>query len=199
MAVVTRHVEVRSRAENDVVDLTKDVQEAVEDSGLKYGIATVFVTGSTAAVTTMEYEPGLVEDFPGMLERVSPRGISYEHQKTWHDDNGRSHVKASLVGPSLSVPFVDGLLTLGTWQQVVFVEYDTPELVAFWVSSVMIYINDQFVSNFARVVTITHKLQFQHEPVFGKEKIHPRACSGIARSELFRSDVCDPWSQHCMK
>lgn len=125
MAVVTRHVEVRSRAENDVVDITKDVQEAVRDSGLKDGIATVFVSGSTAAVTTMEYEPGLVEDFPGMLERASPRGISYEHQKTWHDDNGHSHVKASLVGPSLSVPFVDGLLTLGTWQQVVFVELDT--------------------------------------------------------------------------
>lgn len=125
MAVVTRHVEVRSRAENDVVDITKDVQEAVRQSGMKAGIATVFVSGSTAAVTTMEYEPGLVEDFPGMLERVSPRGISYEHHKTWHDDNGRSHVKASLVGPSLSVPFVDGLLTLGTWQQVVFLELDT--------------------------------------------------------------------------
>lgn len=125
MAVVTRHVEVRSRAENDVIDITKDLQKAVRDSGLKDGIATVFVSGSTAAVTTMEYEPGLIEDFPGMLERVSPRGIPYEHQKTWHDDNGRSHVKASLVGPSLSVPFVDGLLTLGTWQQVVFVELDT--------------------------------------------------------------------------
>jgi len=125
VAVVTRHVEVRSRAENDVIDITKDLQKAVRDSGLKDGIATVFVSGSTAAVTTMEYEPGLIEDFPGMLERVSPRGIPYEHQKTWHDDNGRSHVKASLVGPSLSVPFVDGLLTLGTWQQVVFVELDT--------------------------------------------------------------------------
>lgn len=124
MAVVTRHVELRSRAENDVVDITKDVQKAVRDSGLKNGIATVFVSGSTAAVTTMEFEPGLVEDFPRMLERVSPPGITYEHQNTWQDDNGRSHVKASLVGPSLSVPFVDGLLTLGTWQQVVFVELD---------------------------------------------------------------------------
>ncbi|MGD0478049.1 MAG: secondary thiamine-phosphate synthase enzyme YjbQ [Nitrososphaerales archaeon] len=124
MAVVTRHVEVRSRAENDVVDITKDVQKAVRESGLKDGIATVFVSGSTATVTTMEFEPGLIEDFPKMLERVSPRGISYEHQKTWRDDNGRSHVKASLVGPSLSVPFVDGILALGTWQQIVFVELD---------------------------------------------------------------------------
>ena len=124
MAVVTRHVEVRSRAENDVVDITKDVQKAVRESGLKDGIATVFVSGSTATVTTMEFEPGLIEDFPKMLERVAPRGISYEHQKTWRDDNGRSHVKASLVGPSLSVPFVDGILALGTWQQIVFVELD---------------------------------------------------------------------------
>jgi secondary thiamine-phosphate synthase enzyme len=124
MAVVTRHVELKSRAENDVVDITKDVRKAVRDSGLKNGIATVFVSGSTAAVTTMEFEPGLVEDFPRMLERVSPSDIAYEHQNTWQDDNGRSHIKASLVGPSLSVPFVDGLLTLGTWQQVVFVELD---------------------------------------------------------------------------
>lgn len=124
MAVVTRHVEVRSRTENDVVDITKNVQKAVQESGLKVGIATVFVSGSTATVTTMEFEPGLIEDFPKMLERVSPRDISYEHQKTWQDDNGRSHVKASLVGSSLSVPFVDGILTLGTWQQIVFVELD---------------------------------------------------------------------------
>ena len=124
VAVVTKHVEVKSRAENDVVDITKDVQKAIQESSLKDGVATVFVSGSTAAVTTIEFEPGLIEDFPQMLERVSPRGISYEHQKAWHDGNGRSHVKASLVGPSLSVPFVDGLLTLGTWQQIVFVELD---------------------------------------------------------------------------
>ncbi len=124
MGVVTRQLEIRTRAENDVIDITKDVQKAVKESGLKNGIATIFVPSSTAAVTTMEYEPGLVHDFPIMLERVAPRDIHYEHQKTWHDDNGRSHVKASLVGPSLSVPFVDGLFTLGTWQQIVFVELD---------------------------------------------------------------------------
>ena len=124
MAVVTRRVEVRSRNENDVVDITKEVQKAVRESDLKNGTATVFVPGSTAAVTTMEYEPGLMEDFARMLERVSPTGISYEHQKAWQDDNGRSHVKASLLGPSLSVPFVGGLLTLGAWQQIVFVELD---------------------------------------------------------------------------
>lgn len=124
MAVSTKRIEVRSVAENDVVDLTDEVQRAVQESGLKKGTATVFVAGSTAAVTTMEFEPGLTRDFPNMLERVSPRGIVYEHQKAYHDDNGRSHVKASLVGPSLSVPFVDGRLTVGTWQQVVLVELD---------------------------------------------------------------------------
>jgi len=84
----------------------------------------VFVPGSTAAVTTIEFEPGLAKDFPAMLERVAPVDIDYEHQRAWHDGNGRSHVKASLVGPSLSVPFERGVLTLGTWQQIVFVELD---------------------------------------------------------------------------
>jgi secondary thiamine-phosphate synthase enzyme len=125
MGVVTRRVEIQTNAEGDVVDITKHVQKALKESGLKNGVAVVFVPGSTAAVTTMEYEPGLIHDFSGMLERISPRDIPYEHQKAWHDDNGRSHVKASLVGPSISVPFVDGLLTLGTWQQVVLVELDT--------------------------------------------------------------------------
>ena len=91
---------------------------------MKDGVATIFVPGSTAAVTTMEYEPGLANDIPTMLGRVAPREIDYEHQKTWHDGNGRSHVKASLVGPSLSVPFVQGELALGTWQQIVFLEFD---------------------------------------------------------------------------
>jgi secondary thiamine-phosphate synthase enzyme len=107
-----------------MVDITGEVQQAVEESGLNAGVATVFVPGSTAAITTIEFEPGLAKDFPGMLERVAPKDIEYEHQKAWHDDNGRSHVKASLVGPSLSIPFEGGVLTLGTWQQIVFVEFD---------------------------------------------------------------------------
>jgi secondary thiamine-phosphate synthase enzyme len=122
--VFTKRLSLSSRAENDVVDITEKVKQAVEESRLDDGVATVFVPGSTAAVTTMEYEPGLTKDFPDMLGRVAPKGIAYEHQKMWHDDNGHSHVKASLVGPSLSVPFVDGHLTLGTWQQIVFMELD---------------------------------------------------------------------------
>ena len=124
MPVFTRRLELRTEAENDILDITGEVQRAVEESGLDAGVATVFVPGSTAAITTIEFEPGLAKDFPGMLERVAPKDIAYEHQKAWHDDNGRSHVKASLVGPSLSVPFEAGVLTLGTWQQIVFVELD---------------------------------------------------------------------------
>ena len=124
MPVFTKHLELSTEAENDVVDITGLVQQAVEEGGLDTGVATIFVPGSTAAVTTIEFEPGLAKDFPGMLERVAPKDIDYEHQKAWHDDNGRSHVKASLVGPSLSVPFEGGVLTLGTWQQIVFVELD---------------------------------------------------------------------------
>jgi secondary thiamine-phosphate synthase enzyme len=124
MPVLTKRVELRSEAENDIIDITGEVQQAVEESGFDAGVATVFVPGSTAAITTIEFEPGLAKDFPAMLERVAPGDIGYEHQKAWHDDNGRSHVKASLVGPSLSVPFEGGVLTLGTWQQIVFVEFD---------------------------------------------------------------------------
>ena len=124
MTVVTKHVQVVSVGENDVIDLTQEVQRCVSETQLTSGVVVVFVSGSTAAVTTMEYEPGLVKDFPEMLERVAPKGRAYEHQKTWHDNNGHSHVRASLVGPSLAVPFVDGKLALGTWQQVVLVELD---------------------------------------------------------------------------
>jgi secondary thiamine-phosphate synthase enzyme len=124
MPILTKRIELRTEAEDDILDITGEVQEAVEESGLVAGVATVFVPGSTAAVTTIEFEPGLAKDFPAMLERVAPKDINYEHQKAWHDDNGRSHVKASLVGPSLSVPFEGGILTLGTWQQIVFVELD---------------------------------------------------------------------------
>ena len=124
MPVFTKRIELATTAEGDVVDITAKVQQAVRESEQDAGVAIVFVPGSTAAVTTIEYEPGLTKDFPEMLERVAPKSIAYEHQKAWHDDNGRSHVKASLVGPSLTVPFEDGRLALGTWQQIVFVELD---------------------------------------------------------------------------
>ncbi len=122
--VVTSSFEVETEGENHVVDMTREVEEAAKASGLSDGLATVFVVGSTAAVTTIEYEPGLAKDFPRMLERAAPKGAEYDHQKRWHDGNGHSHVKASLVGPSLTVPLVGGGLSLGEWQQVVLVELD---------------------------------------------------------------------------
>ena len=124
MSVLTKHIELHTEAENDILDITGEVQQAVEESGFDAGVATVFVPGSTDAVTTIEFEPGLAREFPAMLERVAQADIEYEHQKAWHDDNGRSHVKASLVGPSLSVPYEGGVLTLGTWQQIVIVQLD---------------------------------------------------------------------------
>jgi secondary thiamine-phosphate synthase enzyme len=125
MAIVTKNIQIKSRGEDDVIDVTEPTLKAIKESNLKNGIVTVFVSGSTAAVTTIEYEPGLRSDFPKMLDRIIPRDIEYEHDKTWNDGNGHSHVRASLVGPSLTIPFKDGTLLLGTWQQVVLLEMDT--------------------------------------------------------------------------
>ena len=110
-----------------MIDITRSTCKAIEDSKLEQGIVTIFVSGSTAAITTIEYEPGLKTDFPKMLSTIAPKNIEYEHNKTWHDGNGHSHVRASLVGPSLTIPFKDGRLLLGTWQQIVVVEMDTRE------------------------------------------------------------------------
>ena len=125
MAVITKQIKISSKSENDIINITEQVADAISESGILNGTVTVFVSGSTGAITTIEYEPGLVKDFPEMLSRVAPDDINYEHEQRWHDGNGRSHVKASLVGPSLTVPFKDGQLLLGTWQQIVFLELDT--------------------------------------------------------------------------
>src|SRR5919199_5239986 len=125
MTVITRAIKINSKGENDMVDITDQTLKAILESKLEDGIVTVFVSGSTAAVTTIEYEPGLRKDFPKMLNRIIPKGVEYEHDKTWHDGNGHSHVRASLIGPSLTVPFKDRNLILGTWQQIVFCELYT--------------------------------------------------------------------------
>jgi secondary thiamine-phosphate synthase enzyme len=125
MALVTDSVAVSSRGDSHMIDLTARVQELVQRHGFREGQALVFVSGSTAGLTTVEFEPGLQQDLPAALERVAPRGIRYAHEDTWHDDNGHAHVRASLVGPSLVVPFKDGELLLGTWQQVVLIDFDT--------------------------------------------------------------------------
>ncbi len=124
MEIRTSRLQVHSEGENDIIDLTPQLAESVAKSGLREGFVNVFVSGSTGAVTTIEYEDGLRKDFPAMLERIAPKNIGYLHEKRWHDGNGHSHVRASLIGPSLTVPFQDSRLLLGTWQQVVFIELD---------------------------------------------------------------------------
>ncbi len=125
MAVTTKTITIKSKGEDDIIDITQEVAEIVQESKIRNGNVTLFVSGSTASITTIEYEPGLVKDFPRMLARLAPQDIEYAHEKMWHDGNGHSHVKASLLGPSLTIPFKDNQLLLGTWQQIVFVEFDT--------------------------------------------------------------------------
>jgi len=125
--IYTKEIEVFCKADGDMKDITKDVERAIDESEMKNGMACVFVVGSTGAITTIEYEPGLKKDFPQAMERIAPSGIDYEHHKTWGDDNGRSHVRASIVGPSLVVPFLNGKLVTGTWQQIVLINFDTKD------------------------------------------------------------------------
>ena len=105
-------------------DLTDELGEIVAESGIRSGVATVCNVGSTAALGTIEFEPGLEEDFPAMLDRLIPPSRDYGHERAWHDGNGHSHLQATLLGPSLSVPIEDGKLVLGTWQQVFLIECD---------------------------------------------------------------------------
>jgi secondary thiamine-phosphate synthase enzyme len=125
MLVSTTTISLKSKGEGDMVDITDQVADTIKNGKIENGIVTIFVSGSTAAVTTIEYEPGLKKDFSAMLDRVAPKDIEYEHDNTWHDGNGHSHIRASLIGPNLTVPFNDKRLMLGTWQQIVLVETDT--------------------------------------------------------------------------
>ena len=124
MVVISKIIAIQTKGEGDILNLTETVASRVTETKLSSGIVTVFVPGATGALTTIEYEPGLLIDFPNMLERLAPRELSYEHEKRWHDGNGHSHVRASLIGPSITIPFVKGKLTLGTWQQIIFLELD---------------------------------------------------------------------------
>jgi secondary thiamine-phosphate synthase enzyme len=122
--VVSGSIELRTRGDCDIQDITSQVNQEVAQSGIKNGIVTVFVPGSTGGVTTVEFESGLVSDLQQMFDRIIPTHIAYKHDLRWGDGNGHAHVRASLLGPSLTVPLVDGRLTLGTWQQIVFVDFD---------------------------------------------------------------------------
>ena len=123
--VATHRHQITTRGQGDAHDVTDLVAAALADSGVAAGIATVFVVGSTAAVTTIEFEPGAVADLNRLFDELAPRDGEYRHHLRWGDDNGSSHVRAALLGPSLAVPFADRKLTLGTWQQIMLLEMDT--------------------------------------------------------------------------
>lgn len=122
--VTSESFSLNSKGNTDIIDVTDRVSQVVGSSGLRRGVATVFVVGSTAGVTTMEFEPGLIADMRQLFERLAPANQQYQHNLRWGDLNGHSHLRASLLGPSLSIPFADGQLQLGTWQQIVLIDFD---------------------------------------------------------------------------
>ncbi len=116
---------LKTSGNTDIIDITRDVQQRLTESGFVAGICNVFVVGSTCSVTTVEFEPGLVKDLREVFDRLVPQAKYYHHHERWGDDNGHAHVRASLLGPNISVPFMDKKLYLGTWQQIVYVDFDT--------------------------------------------------------------------------
>ncbi len=126
MTTFSQQFDVSTRGNNHIIDLTLQVARVVEAARLSHGLVTVFVVGSTAGITTTEFEPGLVNyDLAAAFEKIAPEEGHYAHEQTWHDDNGHSHIRASLIGPSLTVPLVNGQMPLGTWQQIVLMDFDT--------------------------------------------------------------------------
>ncbi len=122
--VVTKKISLQSKGNCDIIDITPQVEQQIAGADVNSGTVTLFVAGSTAGITTIEFEPGLLSDFPDMWERIVPSNIPYNHDRRWGDGNGHAHVRASLLGASLVVPFNDKRLTLGTWQQIVLVDFD---------------------------------------------------------------------------
>jgi secondary thiamine-phosphate synthase enzyme len=124
MDIQTLSFTVPSKGETDIIDITGEVKKRLREARFKEGSVLVFVNGSTAGITTIEYEPGLLKDYPSFFRKIIPENVNYEHDNTWHDGNGHSHVRASLQGASLTVPFADSQLLLGTWQQIVLIDFD---------------------------------------------------------------------------
>jgi secondary thiamine-phosphate synthase enzyme len=125
MSVVTKSFKIKTKGNTDILDITPDVKKVVKDTKIKNGLANVFVPGSTAGITTIEYEPGLKKDLPAAFERIAPQNIEYAHHQTWGDWNGHAHVRSALLKTSFTVPFVSADLILGTWQQIVLIDFDT--------------------------------------------------------------------------
>lgn len=124
MSVKTTSISLRTQGNADIHDITNQISSAVSKSGLTSGIATIFCPSSTSALTTIEYESGALSDLRRLFDEIVPSGREYAHNERWHDGNGHSHVRAALLGPSLTIPFVEGQLTLGTWQQVIYIDFD---------------------------------------------------------------------------
>ena len=124
MPVITQGLRLETNGETDLIDITHEVAQGVSESGIDSGIVTVFIPGSTAGVTTIEYESGAIRDFREAIERIAPKDIGYHHDARWGDGNGYSHVRAALQGASLTVPFASSRLLLGTWQQIIVVDFD---------------------------------------------------------------------------
>jgi len=122
--VKTKKLRLSTKGKDDVIDITGEVSDFVSETQIKNGTATVFIVGSTGSITTIEYEPALVKDIKNLDEKLVPSAVSYAHDKTWGDANGYAHLRASLIGPSLTVPVVDGKMTLGTWQQIIVIDHD---------------------------------------------------------------------------
>ena len=124
MEIETQSFNINTRGNTDIIDITDKVQSQINSAGFTEGNVLVFVGGSTAGITTIEYEPGLLEDYPVFFEKIVPSGTSYQHDQTWHDGNGHSHIRAALQGSSFTVPFANSRLLLGTWQQIILVDFD---------------------------------------------------------------------------
>jgi secondary thiamine-phosphate synthase enzyme len=124
MTIVTKRIHINTQGNGDTINVTTDIVREVNNSGINSGTVTIFIPGSTAGISAVEYEPGLISDIKAMWERLVPSNIEYEHNKAWGDGNGYSHVRSSLLGPSITIPFVNKRMTLGTWQQIVMVDFD---------------------------------------------------------------------------
>ena len=124
MAIITKKIKLSTKGDTDIINITTEVASAVLNSGLKDGSVTVFVPGSTGGITTLEYEPGLIEDLKTYFEKIAPKKDEYQHNIRWQDGNGYSHVRASFLGPGTTVPFVSNQMQLGKWQQIVFIDFD---------------------------------------------------------------------------
>ena len=124
MSIKANEISVRTSSKTDIIDLTSLVKDEVERLEVRNGAVTLFIPGSTAALTTIEYETGVINDLKKTIERLAPEDLYYEHNERWGDGNGYSHVRSALLGPSLHIPIINGRLTLGTWQQIVLLDFD---------------------------------------------------------------------------